>query len=218
MNGELNQSRLRLLLAQREALEVEAEAIAFELNSPSPAGAPPAGVKAGLTDSEGFPRGDIDIVSVLQKRHRLAVINTDHKLLMKDIEHTLRFVHEAANDVFGPVAMSEGGPLENSMNPSIQLKNDAFHSLLSGIAVVDEVSDGGPAMNADIRCGDIVISFGDVSINEQKALSLIPKIVQDNLNKKIPVTIARNSVVLEVEVVPSVWGGRGLLGCHLSPL
>ena len=46
--------RLNMLLAQREALEMEADAIGSELKSPGPNGEPPAGLKDPLVDAEGF--------------------------------------------------------------------------------------------------------------------------------------------------------------------
>jgi 26S proteasome non-ATPase regulatory subunit 9 len=67
---------LKVLIAQRDLLELEAEAISSELLSTGPNGEPPAGIKGNLVDSEGFPRGDIDIYSVRNKRNRLNVINT----------------------------------------------------------------------------------------------------------------------------------------------
>ena len=74
--------RLSRLMAQRDALEAEADAIASELTSPGPEGQLPAGIKTLLVDAEGFPRGDIDLFNVRNKRQRLAVINTDHKGVM----------------------------------------------------------------------------------------------------------------------------------------
>lgn len=37
-------------------------------------------------DAEGFPRADLDLYSVKEKRHRLACLQTDHKALMKQVE------------------------------------------------------------------------------------------------------------------------------------
>ncbi len=77
---------LRNLQAQRDMLEVEANCIAEELQSPGIDGAPPAGLKDPLVDKEGYPRGDIDIMKVLEKRKRLSTINYDHKEIMTQIE------------------------------------------------------------------------------------------------------------------------------------
>ena len=83
---EANRANLAQLQAQKEAYETEAFAISSDLSSPGPNGESPAGVKDPLVDKEGFPRGDIDVHAVLEKRNRLAIINTDHKRVMKEIE------------------------------------------------------------------------------------------------------------------------------------
>lgn len=67
---------LELLTSQRQALEIEASAIYSELTSAGPNGEPPAGIKDPIVDNEGFPRGDIDLYNVRNKRKRLNVINT----------------------------------------------------------------------------------------------------------------------------------------------
>ena len=71
--------------AQRYKLETEALAITEELTS----GDPPMGVDTPLVDSEGFPLGTIDVHAALILRNRLAIIRTDHKVLMKQIEEGL---------------------------------------------------------------------------------------------------------------------------------
>jgi len=85
--------QLKNLIAQRQSLEAEADAIFSELTSKGPNGEPPAGIKTPLVDSEGFPRNDIDLVNATSKRGRLAVINNDYKVLMSKIEELLHRIH-----------------------------------------------------------------------------------------------------------------------------
>lgn len=63
-------NELLLLQAQRDALEIEASAIASELKLPGANGEPPAGVKGSLVDSDGFPLAGFDLFNVREKRHR----------------------------------------------------------------------------------------------------------------------------------------------------
>ena len=58
-----------------------------------PNGEPPAGIKDRLIDAEGYPRGDVDIVNIKNKRRRLAEINTDFKVIMKQIEKHMLDLH-----------------------------------------------------------------------------------------------------------------------------
>lgn len=61
---------LLFLQAQRDALEMEASAIASELKSPGANGEAPVGVKGPLVDSDGFPLAGFDLFNVREKRHR----------------------------------------------------------------------------------------------------------------------------------------------------
>lgn len=51
------------------------------------------GLKGNLVDSEGFPRADIDIIEVRKLRNRRACLQTDHSVLMKEIENRLYGIH-----------------------------------------------------------------------------------------------------------------------------
>jgi 26S proteasome regulatory subunit N4 len=81
-----HREQAKALMSERSTLELEADAIFSELNQ---TGTPPVGVKGALVDSEGFPRGDIDIYRVRELRNRLSVINTNHKEVMNKIESLL---------------------------------------------------------------------------------------------------------------------------------
>lgn len=61
---------LNVLQAQRDALELEADAIAGELRSPGANGERPVGVKGSLVDSDGYPLAGFDLFNVRDKRHR----------------------------------------------------------------------------------------------------------------------------------------------------
>jgi len=67
-------------------MEAEALAITSELNS----GDNPPGVSSSLVDAEGFPRGDIDIYHVRSLRNRLAILQTDHRSVMRQVRRAVR--------------------------------------------------------------------------------------------------------------------------------
>ena len=68
----------------KQAIEEEIEADVAELTS----GNNP-GLNGSLVDSKGFPRADIDVYRIRQLRHSVAVKQTDHQLIMKQIEELL---------------------------------------------------------------------------------------------------------------------------------
>eukprot|EP01041_Mallomonas_annulata_P004056 gene4056-8064_t len=201
-----NRQRLNELIAQRDALELEAKVISDELLLPGPNGEPPAGRSGPVVDNEGFPRADIDIYRVMSNRQRLAVINTDHKSIMKLIESSLACVFNE-----GPV------------NHSISSKNAPRLTgqetpLKVAMGVIDQVSEGSPAAEAGLRNGDLVVSFGDISGSSENALGLIPDVVSTHINLPLPLVIERDGNVISTVITPKAWGGRGLLGLHLSQI
>lgn len=75
---------------QRKSLEMEGEAIISELTAkPESGDGEPMGIDTPLIDSDGYPRGDIDVYRARDLRHRLATIRTDRKELMQQIESLL---------------------------------------------------------------------------------------------------------------------------------
>lgn len=67
---EALKKELLMLEAQRDALELEADAIASELKSPGANGEAPVGLKGPLVDSDGYPLAGVDLFNVRAKRHR----------------------------------------------------------------------------------------------------------------------------------------------------
>ena len=74
---------------QRKSLEMEGEAIISELTAKPESGGEPMGIDTPLVDADGYPRGDIDVYRARDLRHRLAIIRTDRKDLMKQIDALL---------------------------------------------------------------------------------------------------------------------------------
>ena len=203
--------RLNRLIAQREALELEADAIASELNSPGPNGELPAGIKSPLVDDEGFPRADIDLFNVRNKRQRLAIINTDYKSLMSEIEISLQEVLRSDTTTTVGSSSSTAGVNTSSTAP-VTVYSKA-------IAIIDEILDGSPAHTAGMMDGDELLKFGStVTADTTDALNAIPAVVRDNVNQRISITVRRKGVLVSVILIPKTWSGRGLLGCHLTPI
>lgn len=201
MSGFYLKDKLAALIAQRDALEIEADAITSELTSPGLNGQPPAGIKGSLVDSEDYPRGDIDIYNVVNKRKRLSTINVDHKAVMKEIEATL-------------AALYASFPAETNATtvPSTAQVDDR------GIAKLDEILEGSPAFSAGIVDGDVLLEFGLIKRTTPDALKSIAKLVGESVNKPIQLVVRRNGEIVKLEITPASWGGRGLLGCHLTPI
>jgi 26S proteasome regulatory subunit N4 len=215
--------RLKELISQREGLESEADMITQALTSPGPNGEPPAGLKDPLVDSEGYPRGDIDLYDVRRKRNRLAVINTDYKQLMKAIDKEVQSLYsineeEKITPPVLPVARVETmtGPPDakvNQVTTSIPSRSFAIP-----FAIVDEILPNSPAQLAGLVDGDELVRFDSVDGKVQNPLSQIPQIVTNNANHPILLVVQRGGEEINISLTPKSWAGRGLLGCHLTPI
>lgn len=80
---------LASLDVQRKAMEHEADAIYLELTTPPSEGVEAMGIDTPLVDSEGYPRGDIDLYRARSLRQRFQVLRTDHKQITKKVEGML---------------------------------------------------------------------------------------------------------------------------------
>lgn len=95
-------------------------------------------------------------------------------------------------------------------------------------AIIDEVSPNSPAYEAGIRENDVLIRFGSVNSTNHRDFRAIAELLPlaASENKSILVAVRRKTSELGgvveltktevLELKPRVWGGRGLLGCHLS--
>ena len=206
---------LKLLMAQRDALEAEADAIHSELTSPGVDGQPPAGLKTSFIDAEGFPRGDIDIMMVKNKRRRLAEINTDHKEIMKRIEVAMTELHAKLPEV------TSGTSSATPVNDKVETNNDyVINSNSVPIAKLDEILPESPAATAGIEENDLLLSFGGITSNTESCMAAVAQLVGQHVNQTISITVMRgkSKEIVQLQLVPKPWGGRGLLGCHLSPI
>ena len=92
VDAQAMSAREELLALNRERSALEKEML--DLTEALQAGNM-GGISTPLVDREGFPRADVDVFATRTMRHRLAVLNTDHKALMARIEQGLHALHAA---------------------------------------------------------------------------------------------------------------------------
>ncbi|CAM9124959.1 unnamed protein product, partial [Ectocarpus sp. 12 AP-2014] len=229
---EALRKELVMLQAQRDALELEADAIASELKSPGANGEAPVGVKGALVDSDGFPLAGFDLFNVRGKRHRFNCIQTDHKAVMSRIEKSLHALHDARLARPTPLPTASSVTAATPPTPSLVGGDSAAAASMSlaPIAKVNQVSEGSPASAAGLAVGDLVLRFGRVDISHPKGLGGVVDVVREKEGQEVPVTVLRTTSasggggsvrtgggVRELTLVPKTWSGRGLLGVHLLP-
>lgn len=204
-----------------------------QLLAPGPNGAPPPGLRGtSLVDDEGFPRADIDVYDVRSKRHRLACIDTDYELLMKRIEELVKRIHEearAAASVRPPsVATSTTQPSTAAAPAAVvgmevekegaAAAAEAEAAGLAPFALIDQVFQQSPAAEAGVKEGDLLLKFGSVDHGNHDGFRAVVGVVNDSVGRAVRVLVRRKEGAVALMLTPHTWSGRGLLGCHLSPL
>ena len=248
-------AHFRALDQQKHDLEAEAEDILTELNAPTnPSSSssrptvqelPPPGVDGPLVDEEGYPRDDVDLYRVRSLRGRLAEIQNDFKVLMREIEGVMKKIHnvsggeehkqlsEEAKEQKTPMDEEDADDGEDDGDDGFE-DGDNDDDTPPAFALVDQISPRSPAFEGGIRKDDLIVSFDGSSLATQlpeEVLAAIGHRMQTALNQELKVVVLRRVLseeeeeeeggrVEEVEltVVPAFWEGEGLLGCHLASI
>ncbi|KAI8988879.1 hypothetical protein BDB01DRAFT_833915 [Pilobolus umbonatus] len=165
-------------------------------------------MEESLTDKEGFPRSDIDIVSIRTTRRMIQRLRNDYKDLTNIIGTKLEELHALAKE--NPQPETHHTPTAAA---TITTDND------QPFAVVNAVAPGSPAESAGLRRNDQILKFGGVNIHNHRRLQGLNEVVSQNENRPVPVIVSRGNTVLTLTLTPTFgWGGRGTLGCHILPL
>ncbi|XP_076438383.1 26S proteasome non-ATPase regulatory subunit 9-like [Babylonia areolata] len=173
------------------------------------------GLDGPLIDGEGYPRADIDVYAVRHARHKIACLQTDHKLVMKEIEEELNHIHAEVRrkreSGGGGVPMDTGG--ESSSGTS--LPSPPPLQAPTPFARIDRVDVGSPSADAGVEVGDEVVEFGSVSSANFASLHQIGEIVQHSIGRPVRVKAIRNGQAVTLSITPGPWQGRGNLGCNI---
>ncbi|KAJ4813701.1 26S proteasome non-ATPase regulatory subunit 9 [Rhynchospora pubera] len=195
-------SETKSLMDQRATLEAEMNALIDTLSGPAG-----PGLSANLTDSEGFPRSDIDIPTVRAQRKRLAELRNDHKDITDRIHKNIQLLHSAKLP-HNPDSKNQGtsAPYENhpmDVDPVVRIP----------FATIDEIAEDSPAAEDGLQLGDGIVKFGNVENGERLQERLVSE-AQSNQGRPVSVVVIRRGAFLNLTVTPRPWRGRGLLGCH----
>ncbi|XP_009624876.1 uncharacterized protein [Nicotiana tomentosiformis] len=211
------------LMDQRANTEAEMEIIIQRLCQP---GGP--GLSGNLVDSEGFPRTDIDIPTVRADRRRLAELRNDHKIMTEKIDQNIQVLH-SARLASTPSSVKDSGVhvsavnITSSSSPDNYIATAATSSMDVDVvvsrpfAVIDEITEASPAAEDGLQLGDQVMKFGNVESGENLLQRLAAE-AQTNQGCAVSMKVMRQGAIVNLQVTPRMWQGRGLLGCHFRIL
>ena len=209
--------RLNELKTKQESLEQSLVASYKELTTPTAQCPKPPGLKGNLVDSEGFPRSDIDVHAIRLMRHERARNQTDHKLVMKDIETTLHKLHAQYHEL-----RAKGIDLSARNQTKERTPTKSNDSERTAFAIVNSVAEGSPSNAAKLREGDLVVRVGEIDASNHRELKAVGDLIRRKVGKAVPVEVLRRNGegshdIVRLSLTPARWSGPGLLGCHILP-
>lgn len=160
-----------------------------------------------LTDSEDFPRNDVDVMAVRQARHEINCLQSDLKQLMKVIEKGLEEIHAEGSHISSP-----------KIPPEVAIQETTGNTNKSPFVIVNLVSPGSPAEDAGIQLRDEIVDFGSINVDNFRELGQIGELVRHSQNQNIALKVRRGRNLIDITLVPKTWQGRGLLGCNIVPI
>ncbi|KAI9208000.1 uncharacterized protein BJ171DRAFT_492330 [Polychytrium aggregatum] len=182
------------------------------------------GMQDALVDADGFPHPAA--YDIRHARVQIIRLRNDHKDLLKAIERSLHALHSvakseqrsdpessAASTSSSNAIRADAGDRDDTPKPQDQAQAQAQAPL----ARVNAVDPDGPAAQAGLRRGDLVIRFGSLDSKSGAGLGGLPQFVAANENSAIELLIRRDSALETLYLTPRRWSGRGLLGCHIVP-
>ncbi|CAE6464319.1 unnamed protein product [Rhizoctonia solani] len=212
------QERAFALMAERDQVDEQLQAHISILSSHG------ADMSTRLVDSQGFPRADIDIVTVRAARVRVIELRNDRARLTDAIAQALVDVHSAAPQNLTGVKINgvndASGPSTGTPEPMAAPQISTQPQPLVPFARVDGIAPGSPAQQAGLQREDLILAFGSLTARSFSNSSLQPlaQLVASHENRRLGVKIRRNASEITLDFTPrSGWGGRGMLGCHIVP-
>ena len=137
-----------------------------------------AGLHEPLVDSEGFPRGDIDVHNVLIMRSRVNRLQNDHKAIMKEIEAALVAVHAQARQQREQQQQQQ----QQQAEVTIEAKTEDL-SLKTVVPApraflrVEDVAAESPSARAGLVDGDVIAAFGTITADNFPGMPAVAQLV-----------------------------------------
>ncbi|OAA73195.1 hypothetical protein ISF_00096 [Cordyceps fumosorosea ARSEF 2679] len=171
-----------------------------------------------LLTRDGYPRSDVDVAQIRTTRARIIRLKNDYKEIMANVE---KFLHEHFANATESTELSTP---TTAAGASGILPDSDTQSLDPPFAKVESVATNSPAELAGLKVGDEVRNFGYVNRANNDGLKKVAECVQGNEGSNIFIRVSRPSGVssredLRLTLTPRRnWGGRGMLGCHITPI
>jgi 26S proteasome regulatory subunit N4 len=154
-------------------------------------------------------------------RNKLNCLKTDYKELMKQIEEGMISLHSQYKEEKEKNKKITMEPTQNKeIIQIIEVEKKPVKKRKTPFLNVNSIAEGSPAEESGLQVKDEISQFGEIEKKDidTYGLKILSDYVQRNVNQKIKITITRKYQEMELEFIPKVWSGKGLLGCHIVPI
>lgn len=157
---------------------------------------------------DGFPRADIDVVTVRLLRTRIICLRNDLRTV---IDQILRHLEQR-------LAPGAEPPVFGFEDPAVDVDSTITNQARVPFAVVRGVVEHSPASKAGLHPGDEIWLFGTVDALNNDRLRAVAAHVQQKQDQDVLVRVLRQGQPVDVLLHPTAdWSGQGLLGCQIAP-
>lgn len=173
-----------------------------------------ADMETKLVTIDGFPRSDIDVVSIRLIRVRIIRLRNDDKLIIHLLEQKMAEEFASRKD------QVEEEPQEQQTSSPAADRQILTQRYTIPFARVCQIVPSGPAEKSGLKEGDQIILFdNDIhAVNNRKLAELVIR-VRSKQDQNINVDIKRGDERINLVLKPTdKWDGQGLLGCRLVPI
>ncbi|KAG5417412.1 NAS2 [Candida metapsilosis] len=165
-----------------------------------------ADMETKLVTADGFPRSDIDVVTIRLIRVQIIRLKNDYKEVLKVLEPKMEEEFAKRQAELGDEGV-QAEAKSSQQQPTIPF------------AEVKEVVPGGPAELAGLKEGDLLVIFdNDIHALNHNKLTKLAERVRSRPGEKIQLVIKRNNENLNLALDTSVkWEGTGI-GFRIVPI
>uniref|UniRef100_A0A182QA98 26S proteasome non-ATPase regulatory subunit 9 n=1 Tax=Anopheles farauti TaxID=69004 RepID=A0A182QA98_9DIPT len=138
-----------------------------------------------LVDEDGYPRNDVDVISVRKARHAINCLQTTRRSLMAEIEAAMNALHQNARN--------------NNVEPmEIDEPSTVAQPALQPFAIVEGVEPGLLAEQMGIKIGDQILQIGSLYARNFKSLNQIQTVLMNSQGKSVRFTIRKPNTTADV--------------------
>lgn len=176
------------------------------------------GMNEPLTEPEGFPLSNIDVISIRKARHAIIYLQNDRKMVLKQIEKEMAELFEKEKSLAAEANMQQ----EQQQQPGQSMEvdnndNDAVSTSLEPFAVVEKVDPGQLADRMGVQTQDKILRIGTLTYQNFKTLNQIQTIISNSQGSKIELVIRKANTGKDVTIDLDLGAPGTRLGIFATP-